>query len=137
MAQPGSRYSPVRPLTPDERALLFYYCLNHTVTRCLICARSYFLSELVADLLSGRTHLCPQCRRDLTENVRTHVYACGIMPDEVRQKAQALREMAQHLVKESRQLRDTADVLIREAEAAVEETRRGLWQALKATRPST
>ena len=106
MAQPGSRYSPVRPLTPDERALLFYYCLNHTVTRCLICARSYFLSELVADLLSGRTHLCPQCRRDLTENVRTHVYACGIMPDEVRQKAQALREMAQHLVKESRQLRD-------------------------------
>jgi len=137
MAQPGSRYSPVRPLTPDERALLFYYCLNHTVTRCLICARSYFLSELVADLLSGRSHLCPQCRRDLTENVRTHVYACGIMPDEVRQKAQALREMAQHLVKESRQLRDKADVLIREAEAAVEETRRGLWQALKATRPST
>src|SRR5438093_392386 len=132
MAQPGSRYSPVRPLTPDERALLFYYCLNHTVTRCLICARSYFLSELVADLLSGRTHLCPQCRRDLTENVRTHVYACGIMPDEVRQKAQALREMAQHLVKESRQLRDKADVLIREAEGAGEETRCGGGRASSA-----
>jgi len=65
------------------------------------------------------------------------VYGCGIVPDEVRQKAQALREVAQRLVKESRQLRDSADVLIREAEAAVEENRRALWQALKATRPST
>jgi len=40
-------------------------------------------------------------------------------------------------VKESQQLRDKADVLIRQAEATVEESRRTLWQALKATRPST
>ena len=133
----GSRGPASRMLTPDERALLFYYCLNHTVARCLSCMRSYYLSELVADLLSGRTHLCPQCRQDLTEDVRSHVYGCGILPAEVREKAQALRDVAHHLVKESRQLRDRSEVLISEAEAAIEECRRALWTALKATRPST
>lgn len=113
MAQRESKGAPFRALTADERALLF------------------------ADLLSGRTHLCPQCRRDLSEDVRSHVYGCAILPDEVRQKAQTLREVAQQLVKESRQLRNDADVLMREAEAAVEQGRRALWQALKATRPST
>lgn len=124
-------------LTADERALLFYYCLNHTVARCLSCARSFYLSELVADLLSGRTHLCPQCRRDLTDNVRSHVYGCGVLPAEVRKKAEALRDMAHRLVKESRGLRDRSEVLITAAEAAIEEGRRALWKALKATRPST
>jgi len=133
----GSRGPSSRSLTADERALLFYYCLNHTVARCVSCARSYYLSELVADLLGGRTHLCPQCRRDLTDNVRSHVYGCEVLPTEVREKAQALREMAQRLVKESRQLRDRSEVLISEAEAAVEDCRRDLWKALKATRPST
>jgi hypothetical protein len=41
-----------------------------------------------------------------------------MVPAEVRLKAQAVREAAQHLVKESQQLRDTSDVLIREAEVA-------------------
>ena len=98
-------------LTVDERAVLFYFCLNHAVARCLACARSFQLSELTADLLSGRTHLCPQCRRDLTDNVRSHLYGCAVLPAEVRQKAQTLREAARHLVKESRQLRGRADVL--------------------------
>jgi len=133
MLQRGSTGPPSRPLSPDERALLFYYCLNHAVARCLGCARSYYLSELVADLLSGRTHLCPPCRRNLTENVRSHVYGCTVMPEEVRQRVEALRQVAQRLVKESQQLRDEADVLIRQAD---EESRRALWQALKATRPS-
>jgi len=122
-------------LTVDERAVLFYFCLNHAVARCLACARSFQLSELTADLLSGRTHLCPQCRRDLTDNVRSHLYGCAVLPAEVRQKAQTLREAARHLVKESRQLRGRADVLAREAEAAVEANRRALWQALKAAGP--
>jgi len=137
MVQRGSKCPPSGPLTADERALLFYYCVNHTVARCIGCSRSYYLSELVADLLSGRTHLCPQCQRDLTDNVRSHVYGCGILPAEVRQRAQTLRDVAQRLVKESRQLRDEADVLIRETEAAFEANRRALWQALKATTPST
>jgi hypothetical protein len=93
------------------------------------------LSELAADLLRGRTHLCPRCRRDLTDVVRTDLYGCAVLPADVRQKAQALREAARLLVKESRQLRDKADVLFREAEALVEERRRALWVALKTTRP--
>ena len=32
------------------------------------------LSELVSDVLGGRMHLCPRCRRDLTESVRAHLY---------------------------------------------------------------
>jgi len=94
MLQRGSRSTPSGPLTVDERALLFYDRLNHVVARCLSCSRSYYLNELVADLLSGRTHLCRRCRRDLSENARSHVYGCGILPDYVREKAKALREVA-------------------------------------------
>jgi len=57
-----------------------------------------------------------------------------MLPAEVRRRAQALREAAQLLVKESRQLRDQADVLIQEAEAALEQNRRALLQSLKTTR---
>src|SRR5262249_61911446 len=126
----GGRLSHVncqRPqtLTGDERALLFYYCANHTVARCDVCARSFRLGELTADLLGGRTHLCPCCRRDLTEIVRSHLYSCAMLPAEVRRRAQALREAAQLLVKESRQLRDQANVLVPEAGGGFTQNRRG------------
>lgn len=135
----GGRLSHVncqRPqtLTGDERALLFYYCLNHPVARCKACARSFHLSEMATDLLGGRTHLCQFCRRDLTESVRAHLYGCAMLPAEVRHRAQALREAAQLLVKESRQLRDTAEVLIQEADAVLEANRRALWRSLKTNR---
>jgi hypothetical protein len=42
--------------------------------------------------------------------VRSHIYGCGILPDDAREKAK---------------------------EAAVEQNRRALWRALKATRTST
>lgn len=63
--------------------------------------------------------------------MRSHVYGCGILPDDVRLKAKALREVAARLVTQSQQLRDKADVLFRESEAVVEERRRALWAALK------
>src|SRR2546428_3641548 len=50
--------------------------------------------ELAADPLGGRTNICPRCRKDLTENVRTHLYGCAKLPAEVRLRAQALREAA-------------------------------------------
>ena len=121
-------------LTADERALLCYYCLDHVVARCAACAQSFGLSELADDLLRGRTHLCPSCRRDLTESVRGHLYECARVPADVRHRARSLRDAAQHLVKQSRQLRDRADVLVREAEATVEASRRALWRALKTAR---
>ena len=122
-----------RTLTAEERILLFYYCLNHTVARCGTCAQSFRLSELTADLLGGRTHLCPGCRRDLTAAVRTHLYACAMLPAEVRRRARVLCDAARRLVKESRQLRDEAEVLIREAEVGVEKSRQALWQVLTTT----
>jgi len=108
-----------RVLTPDERHLLFVYCLEHTVTECLDCGVSYRLMELAADPFGSRTNLCPRCRKDLIENVRAHIYGCSVLPSEIKLKAQAVRASAQHLIKESQQLADNSDVLIREAEAAL------------------
>src|SRR5215475_13224113 len=66
-----------------------------------------------------RTHFCPRCRTDLTESIRGHLYGCVTLPAEIRQRAQEARDAARRLVKESQQLTDHADVLMREAEAAV------------------
>src|SRR5262245_50496064 len=102
-------------LTPEERALVFLYCSGHVVVRCPACDVSYRSTELAADILGGRTNMCPQCRRDLTEAVRAHLFRCAMLPSEIRVKVQAVREAAQRLVKESQQLSDTSDVLTREA----------------------
>lgn len=120
-----------RRLTSDERNLLAVYCWQHFVAQCLACDRSFWLSELAADPLDGRTIMCPRCRRDLTENVRGHLYACAMLPSEVRLRARAVREAAQHLVKQSQELRDNADVLIREAEAALFESQQALGAAVR------
>jgi hypothetical protein len=106
-----------RVLSAEERALLFTYCRDHRVA-CITCSTSFYLSELAFDAVGNRAHLCPWCRRDLTDSIRAHLYGCAMLPAEVRRRAQASREAAQRLVKESRQLADTADVLIQEAEAA-------------------
>jgi hypothetical protein len=118
-------------LSPEERALVFVYCANHPVAYCLPCNEKYRFTELAADMLgSGRTNVCPRCRRDLTEEVRAHLFRCMMLPAEVRLRAQAVREAAQRLVKQSRQARDRADVLIREAEARLFEQQRALRTAL-------
>src|SRR5215475_6094893 len=106
-------------LTPEERALIFVYCAGHVVARCPACDISYRYAELAADTMGGsRTNMCPRCHQDLTEAIRAHVFRCPMLPSEVQLRARAVREAAQRLVKESQQLRDNADVLIREAEAA-------------------
>jgi hypothetical protein len=56
---------------------------------------------------------------DLTDSIRVHLYGCAMLPVEVRRRAQAAREAARSLVKQSGQLSDRADVLLREAEAAL------------------
>ena len=119
-----------RMLTAEERALLFVYCFGHAAAYCLGCDLRFRMAELAADALGGGTNLCPRCRKDLTQSARGHVYICAMLPAEVRLKAQAAREAAQHLVKESQQLRDTSDVLIREAEAALFERQRALREVM-------
>ena len=78
-----------RVLSTEERALLFLHCGDHTV-ECAPCASSFRLSELGSDL-RGRTNLCPQCRQDLTDGVRAHLYKCDMVSEEVRRRAQAVR----------------------------------------------
>jgi hypothetical protein len=118
-------------LTPEERSLVFVYCSGHAVAWCLACDVDYRYTELAADILGGaRTNMCPRCRQDLTEAVRAHVFRCVMLPVEIKNKVQALREAAQRLVKESQQLRDRSDVLIAEAEVALFERQRALREAM-------
>jgi hypothetical protein len=53
-----------------------------------------------------------------------------MLPSEIRLRAQAVREAAQRLVKETQQVSDRSDVLIREAEAALFEKERALREAM-------
>jgi len=118
-------------LTPEERALIFVYCSGHVVARCPVCDVSYRYNELATEMVGGsRTNMCPRCRQDLTEAVRSHLFRCAMLPSEVRSRALALRAAAQHLVKQSQQTRDTSDALIREAEAALFEMQRALRAAM-------
>ena len=118
-------------LTPEERALVFVYCSGHVVARCPACDVSFRYTELAADILSGgRTNMCPRCRQDLTEAVRAHLFRCAMLPPAIRIRAQEVREAAQRLVKETQQLGDRSDVLIREAEIALFEKQRALREAM-------
>ena len=118
-------------LTPEERALVFVYCSGHAVARCLACDVDYRYTELAADILGvGRTNICPRCRRDLTEAVRAHVFRCVMLPVEIKDKVQALREAAQRLVKESQQLHDRSGLLLREKGALLFERQRALREAM-------
>ena len=109
-----------RALSGDERFALICYCFDHVVADCLRCRHRYREIDLVTDHLNGRTHLCPSCREDLTDSIRTHLYStCAMLPEEVRRRARAAREAAQRLVKRSNELAHRADVLMREAEAAI------------------
>jgi len=108
-----------RDLSTEDCVILFRYCREHWVAKCLACAASFRQHDLGSDLLPDRSHLCPRCRADLTESIRAHLYTCVIVPHEVRQRAQAVRDAARRLVKHSAGLRDHADVLMREAEVAM------------------
>ena len=118
-----------RDLSREERVLLFRYCWGHVVAKCAACDQSFPQQQLGSDLLGHRTHLCPRCRADLTEGLRGHLYACTMLPEEVRRRAQEARDAARRLVKQSRQLSDCADVLMREAEAAVDALRETMRRA--------
>jgi hypothetical protein len=108
-----------RVLSPEERVVLFRFCSEHTVSECDQCAKAYRLSELASDLFSGREHLRPQCRADLIGSVRAHLYSCAILPAAVLRRLREAREVAQRLVKRGQEPSNTADVLIRELEAAL------------------
>jgi hypothetical protein len=108
-----------RALSPEERILLFAYCREHAVAQCKDCVTRFCLQELAGvervrlralalDPISKRIHLCPLCREDLTDSVRAHIYGCALVPEDVRRRAQAAREMTQRLVKRCEHTSSTA-----------------------------
>ena len=119
-----------RDLSPEERAILFRYCWNHAVAKCVACTGRFRQNELGADLLSHRIHLCPRCRADLTESVRGHLYGCAMLPTEVRLTAGEVRDATRKLVTHRHQLSDHADGLIHEAETAASTLRKTMNQSL-------
>ena len=116
-------------LSPEDRALLFFYCQDHAVGECTTCARRFPLFELASDPKGRRTHLCPLCLADLSDSVRAHLYSCAMLPAEVRRRAHDVREAARSLVKRSHQLRDAAHVLVAEADAALEAFRQAMRES--------
>ena len=108
-----------RALSLEERLSLVCYCSDHAVAECSRCRHTYRVNQLLSDYLRGGAHLCPGCHADMTESIRAHLYTCATLPEGVRKRAQAAREAARALVKQSWQLRDRADVLMRETEATI------------------
>src|SRR5262245_48873784 len=101
-----------RVLSAEERSLLFLYCWDHKVAECSSCLGQFRLREVASlDRFGVRLHVCPRCHADLTDRIRAHLYGCAMLPAEVRRRAEAVREAARTLVKQSHQLGDRADVL--------------------------
>jgi hypothetical protein len=109
-----------RVLSAEERTLLLVHCRSHQVAECIRCAAKFFLRDVSSiDSFGIRSHGCPWCQTDVTDSIRAHLYGCAMLPAEVHRRAQALREAAKLIVKRSHELTGTADLLIREAEAAL------------------
>src|SRR5438094_261758 len=83
-----------RSLSREERVVLFRYCSDHAVARCASCSLTYRQQQLVSDVFGHDTRLCPRCRTDLTDSVRTHLYACTMLPADVRRRAREVRRVA-------------------------------------------
>jgi len=108
-----------RTLSPEEHVLLYIYCWGHAIAECTACSQNFRQEQLGSDPFDSRTYRCPCCGADLTDHIRTHLIACAMLPQHLRQRVKEAREIMQRLLKQSQQLSDRADVLIREAEAAL------------------
>jgi hypothetical protein len=120
-----------RLLSAEERTLLLIFCRDHQVAECVRCAGRFHLREVASlDSFGVRTHGCPRCHTDLTDSIRAHLYGCAMLPVAVRRRAQAAREAARSLVKQSAQqhVRSIAR-LVAEAEAALYALRDTIRQA--------
>ena len=106
-------------LNNEERALLFTFCWDHPVAQCAACCQSFRQHQLAADLFGHHSHLCPRCRTDLTANLREHLFACAVVPTEVRWKAEDARNATRRLIRLQRQLSQQVAVLMRDVDSAI------------------
>lgn len=113
-------------LNGEERALLFMFCWGHAVAPCDACHQSFRQHELATDLFDQRTHLCPRCRGDLTAKTREHLFACALVPAEIRRRAEDARDAARRLIQQRAERANQADALLREAELAISALREAM-----------
>ena len=119
-----------RDLIRQERVLLFGHCWAHPMA-CPACGHRFQLFEMNSNRFErDRLKRCPCCQLDLTDSVRAHLYTCPLSPEVLRRAAQAARESTRTLIKQIHELRDREDVLMREAEAALRESRDGIKQSV-------
>jgi hypothetical protein len=88
--------------------------------------QSYRQFELGSDLVNNRVHLCPNCRADLSENVRAHLYSCLMLPEELRRRLHTAREA----VRQTDQAERLRPCLKREAEADMAALRETMRRAM-------
>ena len=106
-------------LLPDQRALLVTHCNDHPIVVCPNCSEVLRFEEIAADVIMGKRDFCPVCRTDLTVAVLQHLAECTVkrvQEREIQHRARETRHEARETAKWSRQVRDVADVLAREAE---------------------
>ena len=118
-----------RDLTHEERSLLYGYCWAHPIG-CPACGQSFALFELDSDPFAYHKRTsCPRCQVDLIESVRNHLYTCPLSPDVLRQRVRETREAGRSIMKQARERRDRADMLMRKAEVTATELREAIKQS--------
>jgi len=120
-----------RSLSPEEHVLLYIYCWDHVVAECPACSQSFRQERLGCDPFGSRTYGCLYCGTDLTHQIRAHLTACAMLPEQLRERVKDAREITQRLLKRSQHLSDRADVLMQEVEAALAELNETRRRALR------
>lgn len=112
-------------LNHEERALLFMFCWCHPVATCTACDQSFRQEQLATDLFD-HPHLCPRCRTDLTAGLREHLFACALVPTEVRWRAEDARDAARRLIRQHHQSSNLTDALMHDVESAISALREAM-----------
>jgi hypothetical protein len=114
-------------LTLSERVALVVHCSDHPVAACPECSETITFAGVTTDALQGDHDFCRACRMDLTAILRKHLAECTwirVQVGEMSERAQGTRVNAQAVSKISAELRDRADLLMRETEVEIERGRR-------------
>jgi hypothetical protein len=107
-------------LTLSERVVLVVHCGDHLAAVCPQCSETVSFDKIGTNVVASIPDFCPGCNTDLTARFRRHLAECTWIRLQVRAaraSAQAKREGARETARASKQLRDRADLLGREAEA--------------------
>jgi hypothetical protein len=114
-------------LTLSERVALVVQCSDHPFAACPECSETVTFAGVTTDALRGDDDFCRACRTDLTAILRKHLAECTWIRVQVRQMRERAQETcanAEAVSKISAELRDRADLLMREAEVEKERGRK-------------